>query len=201
MPPQLPSECGDPAKFNPQWRQSDNPIVDVSWEEARRYCQWAGNGRGDLPTEAQWEYAARGGTKDYAYPWGSELTHNDAHYGEPILVDNDPHKVKELRSREPKPRERDKWRYTAPVGSFPANGYGLFDMIGNVQEWCRDGFWPYPDANQVDPFVEPSSEEQRVVRGGSFVYGALDCRVWSRNRNPPGGHYADTGFRCVLPIQ
>ena len=96
-------------------QKQDRPIVSVTHAEAAAYCEFVG---GRLPTEAEWEYAARGGQSDWRYPWGDELTHEHANYGNVA--------------------GRGRWRYTAPVGSFEPNGYGLYDMAGNVWEWCSD---------------------------------------------------------------
>ena len=97
-------EMPAPPRFNPQWKHGDHPIVKVSWEDAERYCQWAG---GRLPTESEWEYAARGGKEGLIYPNGNELTDKDAKYG---------------------------GGGTSSVATFPANGFALHDMAGNVRE-------------------------------------------------------------------
>jgi formylglycine-generating enzyme required for sulfatase activity len=199
MPPQTGSFCGNPAEFNPGWQHRDHPIVNVSYWDARAYCRWAG---GDLPTEAQWEYAARGGTTDRRFPWGDRLSFDAANFGDPELEDGDPRRVKKLRPGVSRTGERDQWPFTAPVGSFKPNGYGLRDVIGNVQEWCRDAFRLYDESATVDPVAAPLHDgDERVVRGGSFVYGAQDSRLMNRSKNPPAGRYPDTGFRCMLPAQ
>ena len=113
LPPQI-SSPDQVAKFFPT---DGHPAVGVSWHDAMAYVKWAGK---TLPTEAQWEKAARGGREGKRYPWGDDISHDDANYSGT--------------------GRRDRWRYTAPVGRFSSSGYGLYDIIGNVWEWCMDGY-------------------------------------------------------------
>src|SRR5262245_33744828 len=110
--------------FNPGWQCDNHPIVNVTWHDAKAYCEWSG---GRLPTEAEWEYAARGGKEGTKFPWGNRLTHDEANYGK----DDESGGHAE---------GRDQWRYTAPVASFLPNGFGLYDMAGNVHEWIADWY-------------------------------------------------------------
>ena len=104
----------DRFEFGPG-KKEDRPIVNVTWEEAQAFCS---HSAGRLPSEAEWEYAARGGKEGLVYPWGDTLSHEYANYGGAT--------------------GSDQWRYTAPVASFPPTGFGLYDVIGNVWEWCAD---------------------------------------------------------------
>lgn len=151
----------------------DHPAVNVTWDDVVAYCRWAG---GRLPTEAQWEYATRGGRDGQVYPWGNSESHDQAnHEGT---------------------GGRDQWVNTSPVGSFPANGYGLFDMAGNVHEWCADWFEVYPSSSVVDP-QGPNWGQGRVLRGGSWNYASRRIRCSARNRNDPTHRFANVGFRCL----
>ncbi len=157
-------------------QKQGRPIVSVTHAEAAAYCEFA---EGRLPTEAEWEYAARGGQSDWRYPWGDELTHEQANYGNVA--------------------GRDRWRYTAPVGSFEHNGYGLYDMAGNVWEWCSD----WEDGNYFlnTPAEDPQGPDQgdaKIIRGGSWGFGPRYLRVCARAMADPASRGDGVGFRCVV---
>ncbi len=135
-------------RFDRHWCNLDCPMVNVSWEDAKEYCIWLSQVRNqqyDLPTEAQWEYAARGGLEDKEYPWGD-------HWNGSLCANSVP---------------MCRLRGTAPVGSYPSNDYGLYDMVGNVSEWCRDlydkGYFTHTEEHKGT-----ESDHDRVVRGGSW---------------------------------
>jgi formylglycine-generating enzyme required for sulfatase activity len=157
-------------------KKEDRPIVNVTWDEAAAFCKFFG---GRLPTEAEWEYAARGGEQDRIYPNGSSISRDEANYGS--VGGN------------------DLWHYAAPVGSFPANAYGLHDMAGNVWEWCAD--WLDEDYYRNSPETDPrgpASGVARVARGGSWGFGPKYLRTSIRVRAAPGDRSEDMGFRCVM---
>ena len=173
----------EPPDFNAGWQKEDHPIVNVTFRQAARYCEWAG---GRLPTEAEWEYAGRGGMDGLKYPWGNTLTHEDANYG----------KDKPWGGLAQGP---DLWEYTAPVGSFRPNGYGLYDVTGNVSEWVTDwlGERYYSHSPLTDPQGPPTGT-WRVVRGGAWFGYPGSLRLSARidvgqNYIGPG-----VGFRCIL---
>lgn len=174
------------------------PVEQVSWDDAVAYCKWAGK---RLPTEAEWEWAARGGLINMKYPWGNE--------------DVEAQRPKANTWQGTFPNNNTGWdKYTAaaPVKSFAPNAYGLYDMAGNVWEWCSDWYRndyyeqvknnesidPKGPQDSFDP-MEPTIPK-KVVRGGSFLCNASYCkgyRVTSRMKTSPDTGLEHTGFRCV----
>jgi formylglycine-generating enzyme len=165
----------------------DHPAVQVSWNDAVAFGEWAG---GRLPTEAEWEYAARGGLDQQPFPWGDELEPG----GE--------HRMNVWQGTFPSANTiEDGWYGTAPVRSYPPNGYGLHEMTGNVWEWCAD--WFAADAYQrggADHPTGPPSGEHKVMRGGSYLCHASYCRryrVDARSASEPDSSAGNVGFRLV----
>ena len=152
-------------------------MVFVNWNDATAYAKWVGK---RLPTEAEWEYAARGGLVGKRYPGGDEISHDDANWGNTV-------------------NGKDKWSKCAPVGSFEANGYGLYDMAGNVWEWCQD--WYGSDYYNNSPTKNPPGPDtgsRRVLRGGGWLLKTNYLRVASRdNYGSPNARNNHFGFRCV----
>ena len=178
--------------------RDNHPVVHVSWDDAVAYARWAG---GRLPTEAEWEYAARGGLSNKRYTWGDE-------------VHPDRHMANTFQGRFPDRADvKDGYAGTSPVRSFPANGYGLFDMAGNVWQWTAD--WYRPDAfvqraaeglcenpsgpsSAFDP-TDPYSPK-RVIKGGSFLCHESYCESYrpsARRGTSPDSGSSHVGFRIV----
>ena len=168
-------------------RRIDHPVLHVSWNDAQAYCEWAGK---RLPSEAEWEYAARGGLDGKVFPWGDELEPG----GE--------HRMNVWQGAFPRENTcADGFYGTCPVGAYPANGYGLHNMTGNVWEWCAD--WYSPDFHTRDGRTNPQGPPRgthRSTRGGSYLCHHSYCRryrVAARNSLEPESTTGNTGFRCV----
>ena len=175
----------------------DHPVVHVSWDDAAAYATWAGK---RLPTEAEWEWAARGDLSDNIFPWGNEDIEGGAakaNYWEGEFPYNN--------------HARDGAILTAPVGTYAPNPYGLYDMAGNVWEWCQD--WYHYDYYQEikDGAINPKGPEEsydpnepnlkkKVLRGGSYLCNDSYCagyRVAARMKSAHTDSHGHTGFRCV----
>ena len=169
----------------------DHPVVHVSWNDAIAYCEWSGK---RLPTEAEWEYAARGGLIQKKFPWGNELTPDGEHRCN-IWQGTFP----ELNTLE------DGFLGTAPAKSFAPNNYGLYNISGNVWEWCNDWFSPnfHINATKHNP-AGPLQGQAKVMRGGSFLCHRSYCnryRVAARSSNTPDSSTSNIGFRCAMSLQ
>lgn len=169
-------------------RRGDHPVTHVSWHDADAYCRWA---QKRLPTEAEWEYAARGGLEQARYAWGDELTPNGQHLcniwqGTFPTID----------------LGEDGYTGSSPVRAFPPNSYGLYSVAGNTWEWCADWFHPshHVTATRVNP-TGPDSGVAKVIRGGSYLCHRSYCnryRVAARTSNTPDSATTNMGFRCVV---
>jgi formylglycine-generating enzyme required for sulfatase activity len=178
---------------NPEGPDSDlaaratHPVVHVTWNDAVAYCGWAG---ARLPSEAEWEFAARGGLEQKRYPWGDELTPHGEHRCN-IWQGEFPDENNEV----------DGYLATAPVDAYRPNGFGLYNVAGNVWEWCADWFSPayHRDGPRLNP-AGPPAGSARVMRGGSFLCHDSYCnryRVAARSSNTPDSSSSNLSFRCA----
>jgi formylglycine-generating enzyme required for sulfatase activity len=220
MPPQRRVDLRDwtqwwTFKFGASWRRpygrgqsnqglDDHPVVHIAWQDAKAYAAWAGKA---LPTEAEWEFAARGGLDGAEFAWGDDLTPNGRHMAN-IWQGLFPNQN----------LVADGFARTSPVGSFPANGFGLYDMVGNVWEWTEDWFSPRHNTDPASPCCIPVNPRggrevdsydaatasaripRKVVKGGSHLCAPNYCRRY----RPAAGHaqpidtgMSHVGFRCV----
>ncbi len=170
--------------------RGEYPVTQISWNDAASYAAWAGK---RLPSEAEWEFASRGGLEQKRYPWGDELTPGGVHLcniwqGAFPNVD----------------LAEDGYSAPAPVNAFPPNAFGLYMMTGNTWEWCADWFSPdhHLYASRVNP-VGPESGSTRVMRGGSYLCHASYCNRYrnaARTSNTPDSATTNIGFRCVRDV-
>jgi sulfatase modifying factor 1 len=162
-----------------RYNAPNQPVVGVSWHDAKAYTKWADK---RLPTEAEWEKAARGGLAGKRYAWGDNISHDKANYRGEF--------------------GKDRWEYTAPVGSFASNGYGLYNMSGNVWEWCAD--WYSRDYYAKSPKENPegpASGMYRVSRGSSWNLDASWLLVAFRDKIIPELVTYCHGFRCAKDVK
>lgn len=169
--------------------RQDHPAVHVSWNDAAAYAAWAG---GRLPTEAEWEYAARGGLDQARFAWGDELAPD----GE--------HRCNIWQGRFPTRNTGDDgYLGTAPVDAFAPNGFGLHNVAGNVWEWCADWWTTEHDATSVADPRGPAGGTARVMRGGSYLCHESYCnryRVAARTSNSPDSSTSNQGLRLAYDV-
>ena len=174
--------------------EKNMPVVKVSWFDCLEFIEKLNKlneGTYRLPTEAEWEYACRSGATT-AYSWGNDIDCKKAMFSNNVLKSNECveyYKSKGIQQDRP-----------APVKSFPPNAWGLYDMHGNVWEWCQDWYGPYPKELVVDPKGPDEEGKKKVRRGGSWFKEGWLCRAANRNVGHPGSKYRTLGFRVVREV-
>jgi len=160
-----------------RFNKPDMPVVGVTWEDAMQYAAWIGK---RLPSEAEWEYAARGGLNGAKFPWGNEEAKERAWFGKPYS-----------------------YGASTKVAAFATNGYGLFDMAGNVAEWCADWFRDdaYRDSVLNNPTGPATGTGQKVVRGGAWYEDSYYLRCSARKGMASATYSNTVGFRCAMPAR
>ena len=197
--------------YEREFNRPEQPVVGVSWYDSKAFCLWLSNKTGRkfrLPTEAEWEFAARGGLNSRKYSWGHEIPPRE-------LVGNFPDEaaMRGYNKKNPKAKgglDINRWTilhgyddgyvYTAPVGQFAPNGFGLHDMAGNVFEWCEDWYSPkyYKQTDGAsNPINTVSSSGERVIRGGCWYFSWKFLSLSTRQHYPPWKKYGIIGFRIV----
>jgi sulfatase modifying factor 1 len=170
-----------PFWHDPKFNHPQQPVTGVSWHEAARYCEWLSSQTARayrLPTESEWEHAARGGLEQKAFPWG----------------DAPPQSL---------PGYSTRWQTgPEPVALYQPNAFGLFNMCDNVHEWCNDWYDPNyyatsPDRNPRGPQPSSGAGQRKSSRGGSWRHHIKVSRCSARSSIPPDFHYADYGFRLA----
>jgi formylglycine-generating enzyme required for sulfatase activity len=169
-----------PGWNEPRFNHPDQPVTSISWFDAIAYCEWLSKNTGKLyrlPTEAEWERAARGGLEGLLYTWGDQAPQDQPNYSELWL--NGPERI----------------------GQRPPNGFGLYDISENVHEWCSDWYDEhyYSSSPSTDP-QGPANGTRRSSRGGSWRHQIKIARVAARSSIPPEFKYSDYGFRCALSL-
>ncbi len=160
-----------------EWK-NNHPIVNITWYDAAAYCKWLSEETGDnysLPTEAQWEYAARGGNKSKEYEFAGSNNINEIAWFDETTYE----------------------RGTRPVGTLKANELGVFDMSGNAMEWCFDGYAKYSKKKQNNPQGGSQAILEKIIRGGSWFYVEEFCRTTQRDCPKANKTKFDYGFRVV----
>ncbi|KAM8930461.1 formylglycine-generating enzyme [Pelodytes ibericus] len=168
----------------------DHPVLHVSWDDAYAFCVWAGK---RLPTEAEWEYGCRGGLENRLFPWGNKLQPKGEHFAnvwQGLFPTNN--------------TGEDGYVQTSPVTSFPPNGYGLYNMVGNAWEWTSDWWDTKHTAEDANNPKGPAAGTDRVKKGGSYMCHKSYCyryRCAARSQNTPDSSSSNLGFRCAADAQ